>query len=117
MINQDLSPGRKDWLLPLILLVYSNTRWPVHWRSSSLNQFVPEIVSPLPPLPAHVRHTFLIVYFFKELTSFISSLDKCHTSVFKALIGPCQKKKSEKDHGKRRKCLLYDYSMNRKLLL
>ena len=50
------------------------------------NQFVPEIVSPLPSLPALVRHTLLIVYFFKELISFIGSLDKCHTSVFNALI-------------------------------
>ena len=33
-----------------------------------------------------VRHILLFVYFFKELISFISSLDKCHTSVFNALI-------------------------------
>ena len=50
------------------------------------NQFVPEIVSPLPCSPALVRHTLLIVYFFKKLISFIGSLDKCHTSVFNALI-------------------------------
>ena len=50
------------------------------------NQFVPEIVSPLPCSPALVRHTLLIVYFFKELISFIGSLDKCHTSVFNVLI-------------------------------
>ena len=50
------------------------------------NQFVPEIVSPLPCLPALVRHTSLIVYFFKELISFMGSLDKCHTSVFSVLI-------------------------------
>ena len=50
------------------------------------NQFVPEIVCPLPFLPAFVRHTLLIVYFFKEVISFIGSLDKCHTSVFNALI-------------------------------
>ena len=50
------------------------------------NQFVPEIVSPLPCSPALVRHTCLIVYFFKELISFIGALDKCHTSVFNALI-------------------------------
>ena len=51
------------------------------------NQFVPEIVSPLPSSPALVCHTkLLIVYFFKELISFIGSLDKCHTSVFNALI-------------------------------
>ena len=50
------------------------------------NQFVPEIVSPLPCSPTLVRHTLLIVYFFKELISVIGSLDKCHTSVFNALI-------------------------------
>ena len=46
------------------------------------NQFVPEIVSPLPCSPALVRHTLLIVYFFKELISFIGSLDKCHFQCF-----------------------------------
>ena len=50
------------------------------------NQFVPEIISPLPCSPALVRHTLLIVYFFKELISVIGSLDKCHTSVLNALI-------------------------------
>ena len=50
------------------------------------NQIVLEIVSSLPCSPALVRHTLLIVYFFKELVSFIASLDKCHTSVFNALI-------------------------------
>ena len=50
------------------------------------NQFVPEIVSTLPCSPSLVCHTLLIVYFFKELISFISSFDKCHTSVFNALI-------------------------------
>ena len=50
------------------------------------SQFVPEIVSPLPCSPALVRHLLLIVYIFKELISFIGSLDKCHTSVFDALI-------------------------------
>ena len=48
------------------------------------NQFVHEIVSPLPCSPAIVRHTLLIRYFLKELISFIGSLDKCHTSVFSA---------------------------------
>ena len=48
-------------------------------------RFVPEIISPLPCSPALDRHTLLIVYFFKEL-SFIGSLNKCHTSVFNALI-------------------------------
>ena len=46
------------------------------------NQFIPEIVSPLPYSPALVCHTLLIVYFFKDLISFIGSLDNCHTSVF-----------------------------------
>ena len=32
----------------------------------SPNQFVPEIVSPLPCSPAHVRQTLLIVYFFSK---------------------------------------------------
>ena len=47
------------------------------------NQFVPEIVSPLPCSPALVRHALL---FLKELISFIGSLDKYHTSVSNALI-------------------------------
>ena len=50
----------------------------------SPNQFVPEIVSPLPCSPARVRHTLL--FFFKELISFIGYLDKCHSSVRNALI-------------------------------
>ena len=50
------------------------------------NKFVPDIVSPLPCSPALVRHTLLIVYFFKELISFIGSPDKSHTSVFNTLI-------------------------------
>ena len=50
------------------------------------DQFVPEIVSPLPYSPALVHHTLLIVYFFKELIYFIGFLDKCHISVFNALI-------------------------------
>ena len=52
------------------------------------NQFVPEIVSPLPCSSGLVRHKLLFVYLFKELISFIGSLDKCHTSVFNALILP-----------------------------
>ena len=47
------------------------------------NQFVPEIVSPLPCSPVL---TLLIDYFFKKLISFIGSLVKCHASVFNALI-------------------------------
>ena len=54
-------------------------------HSSSPNQFVPN-VSRLPCSSGLVRHTLLFVHFFKELVSFIASLDKCHTSVFNALI-------------------------------
>ena len=48
------------------------------------NQFVPEIVSPLPCSSALVRHT-LLIFFLKNLF-FIGPLDKCHISVFNALI-------------------------------
>ena len=56
--------------------------------SSSPNQFVQEIVSPLPCSSVLVRHILLFFFFFfyKELVSFMASLDKCHTSVFNALI-------------------------------
>ena len=50
------------------------------------NEFVLEIVSPFPCWPALVHHTLLIVYFFKELISYIGFLEKCHTSVFNILI-------------------------------
>ena len=50
------------------------------------NQFVPEIVSPMPCSSGLVRYILVFVYFFKELISFIGFLDKCHTSVFNALI-------------------------------
>ena len=50
------------------------------------NQFVPETISPLSCSPALIRDTLRIVYFFKELISFLGSLDKFHTSVFNALI-------------------------------
>ena len=75
-----------DWLPPLILL-----RIVIHGGQFTggvhpPNQFVPEIVSPLPCSPALVHHTLLIVYFFKELISFMDSLDKRHTSIFNALI-------------------------------
>ena len=56
-------------------------------RAHPLNQFVLEIVSSLSCSPALVRHTLLFVYFFKELISFIGSLDECHTSVFNAFFG------------------------------
>ena len=55
-------------------------------KSSSQNQFVPESVSTLPCLTGLVRNILLFVYFFKELVSFIGSLNKCHTSVSKALV-------------------------------
>ena len=81
MIHQALSPGGVDCLPPLICIVIHGGQFTggVH----PPNQFVPKTVSPLPAL---VRHTLLIVYFFKELISFIGSIDKCHTSVFNALI-------------------------------
>ena len=73
MIHQALSPGRVDWLPPLILLCISIV---IHGGQFTCgvhpqNQFVPKIVSPLPCLPAIVRHTLLIVYFSKNL--FLSS--------------------------------------------
>ena len=88
MIHEALSPGGVDWLLPLILLVYTNTWFTggVQTPPPHQNQFIPEIVSPLPCSPALVRRTLLFVYYFKELISFIGFLDKCHTSVFNALI-------------------------------
>ena len=44
------------------------------------NQFVPEIVSPLPCSHALIVYFFQITYFFYRLPY------KCHTSVFNALI-------------------------------
>ena len=87
MIHQALSPGGVDWLQPpdtptCIVIHGAQFTSGVH----PPNQFVPEIVSPLPCSPALVRHTLLIVYFFKELIFFIGSLDKYHISVFNALI-------------------------------
>ena len=58
-----------------------------------INNIVPEIVSPLPCLSGHVRHILLFVYLKKKkknLISFIGSLDKCHISVFSALISMAQ---------------------------
>ena len=51
-------------------------------------QFVPDTVSTLSCSSGLIRHILRFVYFifFKELMSFIGSLDKCHTSVFNALI-------------------------------
>ena len=45
----------------------------VNRRSSSPNQFVPEIVSPLPCSSGLVRHILLFVYSFKELTALIDT--------------------------------------------
>ena len=44
--------------------------------SSYPNQFVPEIISPLPRSSKLDRHTLLFVYFFKDLVSFTGSLAK-----------------------------------------
>ena len=54
--------------------------------SSSPNQFVPEIVSPLPCSSGLVHHILPFVCFLKDLISFIGFLDKYHPSVFNALI-------------------------------
>ena len=81
------------------LLKISITAISFYWRNdtptfchltecTSPNQFVPEIVSPFLCSSGLVRHTLLYVYFFKQLISFIGSLDKCHTSVFNAGIFP-----------------------------
>ena len=53
---------------------------------ASPNQFVPEIVSTLPCLSGLIHHILLFVYFSKELISFTGSHDKCHISIFNALI-------------------------------
>ena len=65
------------------------------------NQFVP--VSHLPCSPALVRHTFLIVYFFNELISFIGSLEKCHTSVFNDGLWSRSSLKKKKGYKKKKK--------------
>ena len=80
MIHQTLSPGGVDWLTPppphpntptCILIHGGQFTGGVHPPI----QFVPEIVSPLPCLPALVCHTSPI-FFFEELISFTSTLDK-----------------------------------------
>ena len=58
----------------------------VTWRSLPSNQFVLEIVSTLPCASGLIRHKLLFVYFFKELISFIGSLDECHTSVLIIIV-------------------------------
>ena len=65
----------------------------VTWRISSPNQFVPVIVSSFPCLSWLFRHKLLyfLFIFFKEPISFIGSLDKCHASVFNALVFPVDK--------------------------
>ena len=76
MIHQALSRGGVDWLPPLILLrVIHGGQFT--GRAHPPNQFVPEIVSPLPCLPALVCHTNMYItdclffqrtYFFHRLT-------------------------------------------------
>ena len=48
------------------------------------NQFVPDIVSPLPCLSELVRHTLLFVYFFKGLILSLAPLTNA-TPVFSTL--------------------------------
>ena len=48
----------------------------VTWQSSSPNQFDPEIFSPLSCSSRLVHNKWLFDYFFKELISFIGSLEK-----------------------------------------
>ena len=82
MIHQALSPGDT----PTCIVIHSG-QFTGGVHDPSPNQFVPEIVSPFSCSPALVPHTLLIFFFFfKQLISFIGSLDKCHTSVFNTLI-------------------------------
>ena len=67
----------------LLAQLYTNL---CHLTEFIPNQFVPEIVCPLPCSCGFARHVLLFVNFFKELISCIGFLDKCHTSVFIALI-------------------------------
>ena len=65
MILQSLSPGGVDWLpcpdTPLCIVIHGGQfTGGVHPQISST------LVSPLPCSPVLVRHTLLIVYFFKE---------------------------------------------------
>ena len=90
--NQDIDDCNTFFILMKISINAVSFYWSsdtptfVTWRSSSQNQFVPKIVSPLPCSSELVHLKLLFVYFFKEAISFIGSLDKCHTSVFNALI-------------------------------
>ena len=65
---------------------------PLSPDSLSQNQFVTDIVSPLPCPSGLVRHILLFslfIYFFKDFKELISSIgfiDKDNTSVFNALI-------------------------------
>ena len=66
---------------------YAGKKSGLNWGSNSNHQVMSLTCSPLShPGRALVHHTLLILYFFKELISFVGSLDKCHTSVFNALI-------------------------------
>ena len=88
---------RTSMIATLFLLKISITAISFYWRNDTttfcnLTEFIRKsisslrFVSPLPCSSELVRHTLLFVYFFKELISFNGSLDKCHTSVFNALI-------------------------------
>ena len=57
-----------------------------YWRNDTptfchLTEFLPEIVRPLP-----CSSYITVCLFFREVMSFIAPLDKCHASVFNALI-------------------------------
>ena len=71
-------------------------------RSSSQNQFVPEIVSPLP-----CSSYITVCLFFQKLISFIGSLDKCHTSVFDALVSYCRFNQYSQDCRKFGKTIIF----------
>ena len=65
MIHKALSPGGSDTLMCIVIHGGQLTGG-VHPPT----QFVPEIFSPLPCLPALVGHTLLIVYLFKDFIFF-----------------------------------------------
>ena len=61
MIHQAMSPTAPD--TPTCIVLYGGQ---FTGRVHPPNQFVPEIVSPLPCSPALVRHTLPIVFYFQR---------------------------------------------------